>query len=321
MDISTLRSYLEENRDLLEKWGLFVKTSISEALAEKSISMQMASCRVKEVNSAVGKVTRKGYDDPLRQMTDLVGVRFIVLLSPELNVLGDLVETNPAWSYTKDRDPSEETEANAEKFGYQSLHYVVRSKESLCIDGVPIPIGLPCEIQIRTLLQHAYAEVVHDSLYKAVGKVPTVATRYVARSMALIETADHLFCETMKLLENENRVRNQILQDLKNLYASKIGAVDFGADDKLNLLLLEAYKGYISDDTVDLVSVFFDENVPIVTKIRSRLESDPFWSQPSVLLAYWLVNQDSFHAFDLWPFASSLDVLRLVYSDLGISLH
>ena len=321
MDLNDLRTYLASNRDILDCWGGYLETTILDLLVPKSISIQMHSHRVKEIESAVGKITRKGYDDPLNQMTDLVGVRFVVLLSPELNAIGEFIETNGDWEYSKDRDPDEEAEANAEKFGYQSLHYVLRSRREIIHNGVVIPKGLPCEVQIRTLLQHAYAEVVHDSIYKAIGRVPPKANRFVARSMALIETTDHLFCETMRFLEEENRSRNQILEGLAALYASNVGLWGVGPDEKLNLCVLEAYRQQLPENTAVLVAEFCGANSFVAEKIRSRQQSDPFWSQPVSLLAYWLVGQTPLEAFDQWPFASSHAALQLVYSDLGLSRH
>ena len=321
MDLEALREYLEGSKVVLNAWGDFVHGLLARKISDDSIKVQISSCRVKETDSAVGKVARKGYQDPLRQMTDLVGVRFVVLLSPQLYAIGDLIEKTPEWHCTKDRDPDEESQLQAEKFGYQSLHYIVRSAREMDVGGVVIPKELPCEVQVRTLLQHTYAEVVHDSIYKAVGKVPPKANRFVARSMALIETSDHLFVETMRLLEEENRDRNQLLSELSDLYASRIGAVETGPDEKFNLGVLDAYQSRLPAGVSESVSRFVDENGFIVEKIRSRLPSDPFWLQPVSLLTYWLVKQNPLQVFDMWPFAGSHDALETVYSDLGISVH
>jgi ppGpp synthetase/RelA/SpoT-type nucleotidyltranferase len=321
MDIEKLRDYLVANEPVLDRWGKYVQSSIQDLIESASVSIQMTSARVKKVDSAVGKVTRKGYTDPLNQMTDLVGVRFVVLLSPSLTAIGDLIESSTAWIAQKDKDPDDEAAANAKRFDYQSLHYTVRSSKALDLDGVTIPAGLPCEVQIRTLLQHAYAEVVHDSIYKAVGNVPPKAERFVARSMALIETTDHLFCETMRFLEEENRERNKLLNELSDIYAEKISEVVIGADEKLNLSVIDAYASLLPNDVATLISQFVDENPFIVNKVRARVLSDPFWSQPVALLAYWLVNSHELQAFERWPYASSHEALQAVYSDLGKSLR
>jgi putative GTP pyrophosphokinase len=321
MNIEKLRDYLVANEPVLDRWGKYVQSSIQALIESTSVSIQMTSSRVKKVDSAIGKVTRKGYTDPLNQMTDLVGVRFVVLLSPTLMTIGELIESSDVWAAQKDKDPDDEAAANAKKFDYQSLHYTVRNRQAFEVDGVVIPAGLPCEVQIRTLLQHAYAEVVHDSIYKAVGKVPPKAERFVARSMALIETTDHLFCETMRFLEEENRERNQLLKELTGIYAAKISRVEIGADEKLNLSVVDAYASLLPSDVAKLVSQFLDENAFIADRVRARVLTDPFWSQPVALLAYWLAQNFQLQTYERWPYASSHDALQTVYSDLGISLH
>lgn len=321
MDLAGFRAYLIEHKNILKSWGNYVQTQVLDAAKAKSMSCQLSSCRVKELESAVGKVARKNYKNPLEQMEDLVGVRFVVLLSPDVTMICNLVESNENWTFSNQRNVETEIQATPEKFGYQSYHYVVRTKREIEVNGVVIPAGLPCEIQIRTLLQHTYAEVVHDSLYKAVGPVPIKASRYAASSMALIETTDHLFCETMRLLEEENSTRNQLLSELSDIYTSMIGTSEVGKDDKLNLFVLDFYRDRLPSNVGQEVREFIRSNNFIPDKIRARATSDPFWSQPVSLLAYWLVNSRSMTTFDEWPLASSHDALQCIYSDLGKAVH
>lgn len=321
MDLAGFRAHLEASRPMLDGWGRYVKNRLLEFANSASVSVQLSSHRVKEPDSAIGKIARKNYKDPLKQMQDLVGVRLVVLLSPEIEAICKLIESCDKWSYTKDRAPEAEIQANPDKFGYQSVHYIVRAKEGIEVDGVAIPPDSPCEIQVRTLLQHAYAELVHDSIYKAVGPVPYKASRYASSSMALIETTDHLFCETMRLLQEENSARNQLLVELKRLYDAKIGSPETGFDDKLNLFVLDHFRDQIPETVTAKISGLIDDNMFIVQQIRDRVPYDPFWSQPVSLLAYWLVQEDGRKAYDDWPLASSHDALEKIYSDLGISLH
>ncbi|TOO37902.1 (p)ppGpp synthetase, partial [Vibrio parahaemolyticus] len=75
------------------------------------------------------------------------------------------------------------------------MHYVVRARVDLQVKGLMIKAGTPCEIQVRTLLQHAYAELTHDAVYKAKTVVEPEVHRTVAKSMALIETTDDFFSD------------------------------------------------------------------------------------------------------------------------------
>jgi len=319
--LEEFRQYLVERRPELEAWGRYVIDRVRARVDPGTVSLQIVSSRAKEADTAIGKIARKNYSDPFAQMTDLVGVRFVVLISPQIDPIASIIESEECWTASLDRDVDEEIAAAPEQFNYQSKHYVVRCKKDVIYEGHTIKAGLPCEIQVRTIMQHAYAEITHDSIYKpSAGRIPPKARRFVASSMALIETADHLFCETMRLLEQENRPRNELWQGLENLYASHVGATELGYDEKLNLAVIDALSQYESPSTINEIDSLFKGRDVLLGKIRSRVRTDPFWSQPTALLAYWLVRKDSMRAFDAWPFASARDALQLIYSDLGESL-
>jgi ppGpp synthetase/RelA/SpoT-type nucleotidyltranferase len=320
-NLEHFRQYLLDQRPVLEAWGRYVLDRVKSRVAPSEVSLQIVSSRAKEVDTAVGKIARKNYSDPFAQMTDLVGVRFVVLISPQIDPIAGIIESEESWTSSLDRDVDEEIAAAPEEFTYQSKHYVVRNKAAFEYEGQTIGAGLPCEVQIRTIMQHAYAEITHDSIYKpSVGKVPPKARRFVASSMALIETADHLFSETMRLLEEENRPRKELWKGLAAVYASHVGKTESGYDEKLNLAVIDALSGYEPAAAIDEINSLLKNRPALLGKIHNRMKTDPFWAQPTSLLAYWLVRKDSMHAFDVWPFASAREALQLVYSDLGESL-
>ena len=83
---------------------------------------------------------------------------------------------------TKDIDQEIEDKPNI--FDYQSSHIVVRPLESDNNFSTELINSLTCEIQIRTLLQHAFAEVSHDSTYKGPYKNDKEILRRLAKAMA-----------------------------------------------------------------------------------------------------------------------------------------
>jgi ppGpp synthetase/RelA/SpoT-type nucleotidyltranferase len=78
--------------------------------------------------------------------------------------------------------------------GYRSVHDVVHLNTSgLALPEYPRFRELVAEIQVRTILQHAWAETEHDTRYKAVDVAPTaIARRFVALA-GLLEIADREF--------------------------------------------------------------------------------------------------------------------------------
>ena len=115
-------------------------------------------------------------------MTDLIGVRFVVLLSVEIRTISDIIENCDKWHATVSKDYLSEIDVNPKIFDYQSRHYEVRPITQFDYRGESITPEMCCEVQVRTLLQHAYAELVHDSIYKPSGDVPKSAERQIARS-------------------------------------------------------------------------------------------------------------------------------------------
>jgi putative GTP pyrophosphokinase len=81
-----------------------------------------------------------------------------------------------------------------DRFGYQSVHYIVRLKA----DRTALPEyrrfeGLVGEIQVRTILQHAWAEIEHDIQYKSIEASPTGIRRRFGALAGLLELADREF--------------------------------------------------------------------------------------------------------------------------------
>lgn len=69
------------------------------------------------------------------------------------------------------------------------------------------------EIQIRSILQHAWAEIEHDLGYKSKNEVPAQIRRSFARVAGLLELADHEFMRIREELSTySSQVRRQIQQ-------------------------------------------------------------------------------------------------------------
>lgn len=161
--------------------------------------------RVKGEESLAGKLDRNDdWYNSLKDLTDILGARVICYFADEVDIIGKLVEK----SFVIDWENFSDKRAliQADRFGYLSLHYIC----SLPEDGTyPAEIcGKKFEIQIRTVLQHAWAAINHDIGYKSEFGVPRVVTREFSRLAGLFELADDEFIrvrETMKNYTEETR--------------------------------------------------------------------------------------------------------------------
>jgi ppGpp synthetase/RelA/SpoT-type nucleotidyltranferase len=155
--------------------------------------------RVKTVQSFAEKALRKRdrHPDPVRQFTDLCGGRIITHLQSEVEAVCAFLRAH----FTVDDANSGDALARLRRkeFGYRSVHYVVQFRPGAFPTRlVPVEVadelhGLKAEVQVRTLLQHAWADVDHERLYRALFRVPEQMDRESARLAAAMETADEAF--------------------------------------------------------------------------------------------------------------------------------
>lgn len=201
---ATLQLQFRQRKAYLEAWGKLVTDTVVAGINEKYADPRFFEVppghRVKDEASFMAKAfsPKKNYADPINNIEDQVGVRFVVLLMAQVRKIGDIIEAESSWVSEKARNLLTERENEPASFGYQSDHYVVRNRKSIPTDNEVIPAGTPCEIQIRTLLQHAYSQLTHDLSYKPKQAVTPAIHRCNARSMALIEVTDDLFAKAFE---------------------------------------------------------------------------------------------------------------------------
>lgn len=258
----------------------------------------------------------KHYKDPYEDITDKVGIRYVVLLTSHIKVFCSIIESSECevfWSQSKDKDYEEDRLTKPLEFSYQSVHYVLRSKAGLSINGVSLPEGLACEVQIRTLLQHAHSELTHDTIYKPKTIAKPYVKRTVAKSMALIEATDEFFEQAMKDLASANEDQRQLLDYLSAAYRQGVG-YDSG-QERSNQLVVDAFIDVMPPDATAQIEDFLKANSYVFDKIKEQKGTRQFFSQPVVLLAYFLAEKMPAQSRELWPIDS--EDLAKVFSDLG----
>jgi ppGpp synthetase/RelA/SpoT-type nucleotidyltranferase len=262
----------------------------------------------------------KGYADPYYDIEDKVGVRFVVLTSDEVQIIGDIVTSDVCqayWFYSKDRDFEAERKAHPLAFGYQSDHYVLRSKFGVELDGVVVPPDTPCEVQIRTLLQHAYSELTHDTIYKPSVKTTPEMQRAAAKAMALIEATDDYFLQVGSLVEESVGQTRNLAVALQAHYLTSVGIEPITS--VLSGEVMDFYYPLASNAAPSIVVTWLAERPYIGERIRERVTIDPLYSMTAVLLVYYVVG--------LFPNAVAADPgpltereLEPIFTDLGLAM-
>jgi len=306
-------------------WGNRVVAHLLQALRQSLDSHQAAAFvrirpepRLKEEDSLLQKAFHRGknYGDPYEDIEDKVGVRFVVLLEQDVRLVGSLIDQErEIWNAVRARDHEAEIAADPFHFGYQSLHFVVRSKNGQSFDGTPVPDGLPCEVQVRTLLQHAYSEVTHDTLYKPTVQTTPQMKRAAAKSIALIEATGDYFSQLDALITAQVAPLRKLNDTLRLRYAEIVGMQPEAEDSPLNDLLLDRYGHGVDPETLN---AWLERHNFIGQRIASRHAAQTIYRLPSILLVYYLASVAPHGTRTASPIGDP--DLSMIYSDVGESL-
>lgn len=309
-------------RPMYEAWGAFVSETLAAVVAREihPASVELffripLRPRTKEETSLLAKAFHRGksYANPYDEIEDKVGVRIVVLVSEEIRKVERAVQACDQWTATKARDFEEERTLRPFEFDYQSLHYIVRSKPGLSHEGAAITANTPCEIQVRTILQHAYSELTHDTIYKPNVQAEPEVKRAAAKSMALIEATDDYFTQVRERLAQIQASDQKVAATVDRLYR---GFIRLDPDlSPLNTLMIDYYKRWVGNDFDADLQAFLKEKAFIADFIRERAPSDLLYRQPAVLLVYWAIKQSPRAAAAEGPLSSG--ELAPLYGDLG----
>ncbi|WP_297968635.1 GTP pyrophosphokinase family protein [uncultured Anaerovibrio sp.] len=202
-----LQAY-SKNIETYNELGQILHYKLTEMIKKHKFFTMEVSYRIKTVDSLADKLRRKsGKYQSIYDITDLCGARIICFLNDTVDKISDALRE----TFVVDEQNSVDKRASlsATQFGYLSLHNIVSLRpddgynEELCI--------IRCEIQIRTVLQHAWAEIEHDLGYKSSFGVPNTIRREFSRIAGLLEIADNQFVE---LSQNIQKYKNGIIEQI-----------------------------------------------------------------------------------------------------------
>ena len=171
---------------------------VTGILDDAGINYLSVTGRTKTVASFAEKArrTRDGallYTDPLTEITDTIGIRVITYVHSDVSAVADLLHDQVVVH--DDRDMGRET-AQEGRFGYASRHLLIgldAAREGHA--AYELLRGRSAQVQVRTVLQHAWAEFEHDIRYK--GTMPDEHARDFDRrftlAAGLLELADQEF--------------------------------------------------------------------------------------------------------------------------------
>lgn len=210
--------------------------------------------RVKDFNSYYRKLLRLRppalWEERLPALTDLLGIRVICAFLEDLAS----VEKQIVDSFDIKEIERKGADRTFREFGYESIHILVDIPDEFRSDKVDIPKNLVCEIQIRTILQDAWAEVEHELVYKSEFSPFDLPLRRKLASMnASLSLADIVFQEIRDYQNKLNREldfrRGAFYEQADNLSRDEIET----ADVQSKPAIFEAASPYVHGTIDDMI--------------------------------------------------------------------
>lgn len=187
----------EDNLPRFREVEAQVRDTLRRTLQDAGLAVAAIESRVKGYDSLAGKLELKGHKyKSLANLTDILGLRVITFYIDDVDKVASAVERlfTIDWENSVDKRKIHEIDS----FGYLSLHYICS------IPDFPYRF----EIQMRTLLQHAWANMDHDTGYKSGVEIPRRYLRNMSRLAGMLELVDDEFSKIrIELTDYRRRVQ------------------------------------------------------------------------------------------------------------------
>jgi ppGpp synthetase/RelA/SpoT-type nucleotidyltranferase len=272
-----IQNYIEDGHSLYEEFSKVVADILKAAIGNNyhPFGIQQIQYRSKSVKSLSNKLKNRDLyhsDEIEAEIKDLAGCRVIFYHNGDLNsfLASSIIYDNfdVKWDQSKAHHP--DNDAKVANDYYMANHFMI----SLMADRLNLPefskfTGFRCEIQVQTLLNHAWAETVHNITYKQ-----RESTGYGARLMESIdERLKNIMTEYLLPAGYEfqkvKRDYSQFVQG-QEIFDSGI-CKDIEAADNNNDLhdLLERYKDYVLPNYTEYIS-YEDEIYGVINASLSK---------------------------------------------------
>jgi ppGpp synthetase/RelA/SpoT-type nucleotidyltranferase len=189
----------------MDEFGQAIKGLIMELLRHNGVKFHTVDFRVKTEESARRKLDApdSGYRG-FASLHDLLGLRVTCYFADEVDRVAEIIEQE--FTCDPKRSVDKGQQLGVREFGYRSVHRVARmNKRRAALAEYDRYKNLRFEVQIRTVVQHAWAEIEHDLGYKA-DTIPEPMSRRFSMLAGVLELVDYEFKALRDELENYEKV-------------------------------------------------------------------------------------------------------------------
>ena len=180
-------------------------------LDKEDITYQSIRSRRKGPYSVERKILEKKYKNPRDEITDFVGARIVVYYEEDIPVVEKTIREY--FHVDDSRSVDKRKTLGLREFGYSARHFVAQTKKpKLIMPEYENLKDIFFEIQVCTVLEHAWAEIEHEIVYHSTVTYPDSVKRKFAALAGAIEILDHEFSTLRK---EESNLISKYINDLK----------------------------------------------------------------------------------------------------------
>ncbi len=284
----TYESYNPVLSEILEK----IESKLRKTI--KLASMPTYKSRVKSFSSYYRKVLRLKASEAEKTnfvpLTDMMGIRVICAF---LEDLGEVIR-QVCDNFDVREIEHKGAEQNFREFGYESVHVLVAIPDDCMPEKktLPLPDNIVCEIQIRTILQDAWAEVEHELVYKTeFTPFDLPLKRKLASMNASLSLADIIFQEIrdyQKKLQGEVDARRSAFYEKADEVTFDAVALQKSVPETKSINRVTPYvRGTIDDMLLEAIHAHNHGELDKAIKIYSDiLSSDPIPAPPVLAVIF-----------------------------------
>ena len=258
--------FYDNNLDAFRRLQEEVEYALKAAVELVGIETQSLISRIKSKDSFLEKVDRKAYASPTEEIQDVVGARVVCLFLSDIPRLKSIIRE----TFTVLDEDDKIEGSNADSFGYMSVHFVCVLMATNVGPRYRGLHGMKFEVQCRTILQDAWANVSHRLAYKGEASIPASLRKDFHALAGLFYIADRHF--ELFFLESLG-TRAEAVESLM-----QVGKTPEYADLPINRDTVEAFLANRFPERenapLDIISEFVEELVEVGYSSIRRLAND-----------------------------------------------
>lgn len=323
-DVETARQKWTTERPAYEAFGQLLANRLRDSLKPMGIWFHIEA-RAKSVDSLVKKLLTKKHHT-FDSLPDKVGIRIVIRYRTDVD---KVIERVRALLDTNDPEDKEKL-LGFDRVGYLSVHLdSVRLRHNESEATLYPPDRFWVELQVRTLAQHLWSEMSHDTVYKnedMINQLDPDVKRRVSLMAGQIEVADREF-ERLNM-ELTARATVHLLRVLEQHYYT---VASQRPNLELSVEVLDAMMPLVPQDIAAFahgLDEFLLSKHGVIEKVYEKArevgvedeETPAFLFQPEVLLIYKLLDSARDKTRKVWNQNYPERELERIANAFGVSL-